>query len=247
VFGKTVRACALMTWLTASSLSAMDSGTAIGMVSVDGRSMPLAFAVQTRVENLFDPTKQDTLIVLSDRPLGPTAPDDDVEISLRARRGELAVVALRIDVNKLMTVTVSHKGLDGAAKLPGAWFQYASTKAGIGTLTLDKRDADRHSYGASVEFSAAPYVAAPGLTSDPVGADPRPARTLAEASAASPHTPSAARTTAAESAATARPNQAAVPALIKAMMRGNEYQALEIIHGGVDPNGRDESGMPVLN
>jgi hypothetical protein len=97
------------------------------------------------------------VVVLTDKPLGTTKPDDEVELSLRARRGDLLVFALRIDGTRLINVTISHKGLNRLVILPGEWFQYTSARPGTGTLKLAKREYEGHSYAATVEFAAIPY------------------------------------------------------------------------------------------
>src|SRR5262245_45021469 len=144
---------------SASPALAVDAGKASATATIDGIASPLPFAVETRKENLFDEKKRDTVVVLTDKPLGATKPDDEVELSLRARRGELLVFALRTDGNKLVNVTVSHKGLSGIVILPGAWFEYVPAKAAAGTLKLAKRDYEGHSYAIDTTFAAAPYVA----------------------------------------------------------------------------------------
>jgi hypothetical protein len=139
---------------------AADPGRTVGSATIDGTTTALTHAVETRKDNLFDEKKQDTVVVLTDRPLGATKPDDEVELSMRARRGELLVVAVRLDGNKIVNVTVSHKGLSGLVILPAAWFQYSASKANAGTLKLPKRDFEGHSYALDVEFAAAPFVPA---------------------------------------------------------------------------------------
>ena len=149
---------------------AAEPGKAVGSFTIDATTVPLAHAVETKVEGLFDSSKQDTLVVLTDKPLGATAPSDDVDVSLRARKGEIAALMLRIDGAKLVNVSVFHKGLAGKIQLPGAWFDYKAAKPGIGTLKLAPRDFDGKKYGASVEFAAtsapkpAPGGVAGGLT-----------------------------------------------------------------------------------
>jgi hypothetical protein len=144
-------------------LLALQAGQAAGTASVDGTTATLAFAVSTTKENLFDDSKRDTVVVVTDRALGDTAADDEVGLSMRARRGELLVLALRLDGTRLVNVSVSHEGLTGIVKLPGAWFEYKPGKAGDGTVTgslkLAKRESDGHSYACSVEFVAFPAAA----------------------------------------------------------------------------------------
>jgi hypothetical protein len=85
-------ALALSAGATATAL-AVDAGKATGTATIDATTTPIAFAVETRKENLFDDKKQDRVFVLTDKALGPTRPDDEVELSLRARRGDLVVFA----------------------------------------------------------------------------------------------------------------------------------------------------------
>jgi hypothetical protein len=150
--------------LLASPLLAVQPGHAAGTATVDGTTATLAFAASTSKENLFDDSKKDTIVVLTDRALGDTAADDEVGLSLRARRGELFVLMLRLDGGKLVKVGVCHKGLSGIVFLPGGWFQYTQAKAAGGTaagsLKLATREFDGHSYACAVEFVAA--AASPG-------------------------------------------------------------------------------------
>lgn len=140
-------------------LSAVDAGRADGTATIDGTTMPLRFAVDTRKDNLFDEKKRDLVVVLTDKQLIATRPDDEIGLSLKARRGELVVLALRVDGGTLVNVTVSHKSLSGIVILPGAWFQYtARGKPGAGTLKLPLREFEGHSYAADVEFAAGAYT-----------------------------------------------------------------------------------------
>lgn len=216
----------------ASPALAVDAGKASGTATIDGIATPLTFAVETRKENLFDEKKRDTVVVLTDKALGATRPDDEVELSLRARRGELLVLALRIDGDQLVNVTVSHKGLNGLVILPGAWFQFSSSKSG-GTLLLAKRDYQGHSYAVDAAFAAAPYVV------------PRPNPAPAPSSTDVKPTPAPAPAAPATTSTVDR--KQATTLLVQALMQRDEHRALEIIKLGVDPNGRDQSGIPVLN
>jgi len=159
----------------ASAAFALDAGKASGSAVIDGVALPLAFAVDTRKENLFDEKKRDVVVVLTDKPLGATRPDNEVELSLRARRGDLTAVALRIDGNTLVNVTVSYKGLNGLVVLPGPWFQYGPPKAGVGSLRLARHEFDGHSYEMDVTFAATRYVAPPPTT-PPVALPSAPGR-----------------------------------------------------------------------
>ena len=222
-------------WLIAVAFAApAEPGKAVGSFSFDSTTVPLAYAVETKVEGLFDSSKQDTLVVLTDKPLGSTAPSDDIDLSMRARKGEIAALMLRIDGAKLVNVSVFHKGLAGKILLPGAWFDYKAAKPGTGTLKLAPRDFDGKKYGAGVEFaaSAAPKpaaVAPPAPT--PAAAKPAPA------------TPAPASVKAAPAEAPKPP-----PAvLVKLLMEKDEAGALEVVKLGVDPNGKDQYGVPMLS
>jgi hypothetical protein len=147
---------------------AADVGTATGTATIDETTTTLAFAVATRKHNLFDDKKQDIVVVLTDVPLGATKPDDEVELALRARRGELVVVALRIDGTTLVNVTVNHKGLKGLVVLPGPWFQLTLTTPRIRTIRLAKRDSGGHSFAIAAVFAAPlPANARPNTTPAP--------------------------------------------------------------------------------
>src|SRR5262245_33180255 len=209
---------------------AADPGRALGTVTISGATTALNFASEKKIEGLFDPKRQDTLVVLTDKPLGPTHPDDEVGLSLRARTGEIVVLALRFDGTKLINVKISHKGLPGLVMLPANWFQYSGNRADRGTLKLSNREFDGRHYACSVEFSAAPYVG-------PAAAN---TTTVAPASAPEPaNLPPATSSNVDRKAATAL--------LIAAMQNRNEHQAVELIKLGAVPNGRDQSGTPVLN
>ena len=236
---RTIPLLSLLAALTALNAHAIEPGKAAGTVTISGVSTPLAFAVETKKENLFDDKKQDTIVVLSDKPLGATAPDDEIELSMRARKGDLVVLALRIDGSKLINVQLSHKGLSGIALLPGAWFQYEAAKPGAGTLKLEPREFDGRSYAVSVEFAAAP-AARPAPPPAPAAAPaPKPAP---QAKAAPPPPPKLPPSTMSNI-----DRKSATTFLVQAMMKKDEHQALELIKLGADPNGRDSSGIPVLN
>src|SRR5450759_518803 len=142
--------------LLVPSVFAADPGKAVGTVTIDGVTTTLTLAAESTTENLFDSKKTDTLITLTDRALGDVAPNDDIGLSLRARRGDLVVVMLRIDGTKLANVSLMYKGLSGIDKLPGQWFQYAATGKSAGTLTLATRENDGHTYACTVAFTATP-------------------------------------------------------------------------------------------
>ena len=221
-------------WLIAAGIAAAaEPGKAVGSFSFDSTTVPLAYAVETRVEGLFDSSKQDTLVVLTDKPLGSTAPSDDIELSMRARKGDIAALMLRIDGAKLVNVSVFHKSLAGKILLPGAWFDYKAAKPGTGTLKLAPREFDGKKYGASVEFAAtaaakpvAVAPAAPAAAPKPAPASPAPTVKAAPAEAPKPPPPAV---------------------LVKLLMEKDEAGALEVVKLGVDPNGKDQYGVPMLS
>jgi hypothetical protein len=218
-----------------AAVLAAEPGRAVGSFSFDTTAVTLAHAVETKVEGLFDSTKQDTLVVLTDKPLGSTAPEDDIDLSMRARKGEIAALMLRIDGSKLVNVSVFHKGVAGKVLLPGAWFDYKAAKPGTGTLKLASKEFDGRKYAANVEFAA---ITAPKPTAAPA---PAPATAPAPAPAPAP-----AKTVPAPAAkpVAAPPSPAR---LVSLMMAKDEAGALEVIRMGVDPNAKDQYGMPMLS
>ena len=212
---------------------AAEPGKAVGSFSYDTTTVTLTHATEGKAENLFDSKKTDMIVLLSDRALGATAPHDDIDISLRARKGDLAALMLRIDGGKLVNVSVFHRGLSGKILLPGAWFQYTAAKPGAGTLKLAAREFDGKKYATSVEFAAAPAPAAKP-TAAPAAAAPAPAPKAAE-KPLPPATTSNIDT------------KSANALLVQALMARDEHRALEIIKLGADPNGRDQHGVPMLN
>lgn len=220
--------------LAIGAVHAADPGKAAGTFTYDGTAVTLTHATSATAENLFDDKKKDLLVVLSDRPLGATAVDD-IELSMRARKGDLTAIMLRIDGAKLTNVSLFYKGLSGKVILPGAWFQYTSAKPGVGSLKLATRDFDDHKYATSVEFAAtpaaAPAAAAATEPAKPAALPPAPAKEK-------PLPP----------ATTSNIDTKSANALfVQALMQKDEHRALEIIKLGVDPNGKDQYGVPMLN
>ena len=172
---RTVLALALaLTLGVAAPLSAIDAGRANGTVTIDGTTVSLPFAVETRKDDLFDENKHDLVVVLTDKQLSATRPDDEIGLSLKARRGELVALALRFDGDTLVNVTVSHKSLPGLVILPGAWFLYtAGSKRGVVTLRLPVREFEGHSYALDVDFAAGTYMG-PRQNATPTASSPSP-------------------------------------------------------------------------
>lgn len=214
-----------------TAIQAADPGKAVGSFTLDGAAITLTYATSGTVENLFDDKKTDVLVVLSDRALGTTAVDD-VELSMRARKGDLTAIMLRLDGAKLTNVSLFYKGLSGKVILPGAWFQYAATKPGIGSLKLALKEYDGHKYATSVEFSATAATKTAAAAPAPVMAPAPPAR------AEKPLPPASTSNI---------DKKSAIALLVQAMMEKDEHRALEVIKLGADPNGRDQYGVPMLN
>jgi hypothetical protein len=207
---------------------AVEPSRASGTVTIDGTTATLAYATSTTVENLFDDSKRDILVVLSDRPLGDLAADDDVALQLAARAGRLVAIAVRADGPKLVDVAVHAKGVEGIQLLPGNWFTFHSTGQAAGTIRLARRESEGHSYACSAEYAGAP--ARPSVPQEPTAppqVEPTPTLPPATTSTVDPKTLTA--------------------ALVAAMMGKDEAQAVKIVKQGVDPNARDQYGTPVLN
>jgi hypothetical protein len=214
----------------ASAAQAAEPGKATGTLTFDSTTVSLTHATLGKTENLFDDKKSDVLVVLTDKPLGATAPDDDIDLSLRARKGEIAALMLRIDGAKLVNVSVFHKGLSGKVVLPGAWFQYMAAAPGTGSLKMASRALEEHKYATSVEFAAA--------------APPKP---VAAAPVAAPPAPRPVEKPLPPATTSNIDTKAANAMFVGALMQKDEHQALELLKLGVDPNGRDQYGVPMLN
>lgn len=215
--------------LAAGMAFAVEPGQASGSLTVDGTTAKLAYATSTTTPNLFSDDKKDTLVVLSDRPLGDIAADDVVGLQLAARNGELTAVVLRLDGSKLVNAGVHAKGVDGVALLPGNWFTFKPAGAAAGSITLARHEFDGHAFACSAEFAGAPQKPRAAESEAPATAPVEPTPTLPPASTSTVDT------------------KALTAALVAAMMSKDEGQALEIVRQGVDPNVRDQYGMPVLN
>jgi len=224
-----VAAVTLTAALSAPAL-AVQAGRASGTLTVDGKATTLAFATSGTAEDLFDSSKSDTIVVLSDRALEEVSPDDEVELHMRARSGKLVALALRLDGSKLVNVAVHASGLEGVELLPGVWFTSHGGAAGAGSLGLATRSFDGHSFACSVEYSATPAKEAPELPQAPItsrAVEPTPTLPPASESSIDP--------------------KAMAALLVGAMMQKDEEQAYQLVKSGADPNLRDQYGVPVLN
>jgi hypothetical protein len=202
-------------------------GKASGTLSINGTVTTVAHAIRTTRPNPFNDFFNDTVVMLSDRPITAEEATDDAGLYARAARGELVTVAVRFDGRpkrgQLFNVALNHKGLTETALLPDVWFKY-TFKGGAGTLRLDSREFSGRTYAADLEFSVPMPVETTAASDTPrtVGLPP-PSKTDADR----------ARATA---------------LLIEALQEGDEARSLEIVKLGIDPNGRDEKlGIPVIN
>jgi hypothetical protein len=228
-FLRSLLAAAAILCFLAPSARAADPGKATGTITIDGTTTTLTLAASSTAENLFDSKKSDTMITLTDRPLGDAQAGDDVSLSMRARKGDLVVVMLRIDGARLVNVSLMYKGLSGVVKLPGQWFTYAATGKNAGTLKLVKNENNGHTYASDLAFNAAPAAAAK-KTEDA----PAPAKAKAD----TPLPPS--------STSSLSP-KAAMDLFVAAMMQKDEHQAMALVKSGVDPNLKDKDGLAMLN
>lgn len=213
--------------LAFSQAPAPQVGKVSGTVTINGTATTLVHAVRTTRRNPFNDFFNDTVVMLSDRPLTPEEAADDAALFARAARGELATVAVRFDGRpkrgQLFNVALNHKGLSETALLPDVWFKY-TFKGGAGTLKLESREFSGRTYAADLEFSVPMPVETTVATDAPKTARlPPPSKTDAD-------------------------RTRATALLIEALQEGDEARALEIIKLGIDPNGRDEKmGIPVIN
>ena len=215
---------------------ALEPGTASGQAVINGKESKLTFASMSEGEDPFDSSKKNIYLLLSDKVLSDVSPDDDIELSMKARRGECVALRLRLEGGKLSTVSWFYPGLAGKVQLPGSWFDFTYPQIGNGSLKLISREFDGQTYSASVNFSATAY-SPPAMTEESESPD------IEEVENSQPvSSPSLAPA----STSLIQP-KAATSLLVQAIMAKNEHQALELIKLGADPNGRDQWGMPVLN
>ena len=92
--------CLLVVGLTvflSRSASAVEPGQASGTFTLDAQSSPLAYAACYEGEDLYDSSKKNTFVVLTDAPLGDTSASDDWTLAQRAKSGDLVVLTVRLD------------------------------------------------------------------------------------------------------------------------------------------------------
>lgn len=212
----------------------LEPGHARGALTVDGKSTPLEFAVTYETEDLFDPARKNTAVVITDVVLDDVSATDDWELAQRAGRGELTVLVLRLSGDKVVHVRVNHAGVEGTVLLPVPWFAYRPGSAAgqtAGTLKWEEREYDGHTYAGSVEFLAGP---APVVETEP---EPEPELAPPPAPEAEPIPASASRVD----------PDSLTPLVIRAIMEKDEAQAIKLLKVGANPNGRDQYGIALLN
>lgn len=219
----------LLALMIAAASPGLAADQVSGSCSIDGKSVSLRFATGGSDANLLDDSKRDTIIALSDDPLKDTYPADLAGLSLKSRKGDITALVLRIDGSDLANVAVFHRSLEGYSILPKGWFNFKQLSPAKGLLKLERREFDKHTYACKLEYSDV-TVASP-----PVESEPTPLPTLPSVPTLSP---------ASESFIDSK---SAAALLVTALMNRDERQALELIKLGADPNGRDQSGIPVLN
>ncbi len=230
---------AACTWLLATSAraDAVAVGAASGKLTFDGKTVQLTHAYAFPVENLFDDKKKDTMVVLTDRALpADQSADDDVGLSLIARKGELAALRLRIADGKAAGAAIFREGISGMLLFPGKSMTFTSAPKVLPSAiagdfkTEAPLEMDGHTWTADAKFSAKIVAFAPPATEAPPISAPPP----------EPIPPPLPKRDPQQSATETR-------AIIMRIMQHDSAGAVKFIQGGMDPNGRDENGLSVLN
>jgi len=225
--------------LLAHPLFAAEVGRAGGTVTIDGKSLVLAFAVSYEEEDLYDSAKKNTAVVLTDRAVDDAMAKNEWEIGQQAKNGELVALTLRLNGTKLVNVRVNHAGVDGTLLLPGQWFEYSPLKtqngnAAAGSLKLVKHTFEGHTYACTVEFTAAPVALIPEESN-------KVETPKVESEAPAPPTALPPATT------NNIDPKSLTPLMVQAMMQKDEDQVLKLLKLGADPNAHDEYGTAMLN
>jgi hypothetical protein len=228
---------AIVFWI-ANPLFATEVGRAGGKVTIDGKSSTLAFAVSYEEEDLYDSSKKNTAVVLTDRLLDDATAKNEWEIAQQAKSGELVAFTLRLNGTKLVNVRVNHAGVEGTLLLPGQWFEYSpvKTKKGnaAGSLKLATHTFEGHTYTCAVEFAAAPVALI------------QEENAKAETPEVMPEPPVQAAALPPATTNNLEP-KSLTPLMVQAMMQKDEDQVLKLLKLGADPNAHDEYGTAMLN
>jgi len=228
---------AIVLWLV-NPLSAAEIGRASGTVTIDGKFLALAFAVSYEEEDLYDSTKKNTAVVLTDRAVDDAMAKNEWEIGQQAKNGEIVALTLRLNGTKLVNVRVNHAGVDGTLLLPGQWFEYSPVKTkndnAAGSLKLAKHTLEGHTYACTVEFAAAPVALIPEES------------TTVETPTVVPEVPVPPTVLPPATTSNIDP-KSLTPLMVQAMMQKDEDQVLKLLKLGADPNAHDEYGTAMLN
>jgi hypothetical protein len=206
-------------------------GTAHGTLRIGETQTLLRYATQSvsGEENLFDSAKRDRIIVLSDNVIPPTVrAEDALGLGLVTRSGSFSFLKLRFNGRTLVNVTVGTPQHGGVVILPGKLFKSEMSSDTAGTLRLEPQQVEGLVIATSVTFAAELQkpVLNEGFRIKPT---PEPTVTVAPVTTANIST------------------KTATTLFIAAVMSKDEPQALELIKLGVDPNGADQNGVPVLS
>ena len=91
-------------------------GTASGTLTVNGKTVKVAYAYARSVPGFFDPSTKDTLVILSDVPLDAKAQADDFTRNDLAAAGKLHAFEITIDASGTPVSTAwRHDGFNGPA------------------------------------------------------------------------------------------------------------------------------------
>jgi hypothetical protein len=108
--------------LVAASLAATDGraepaeGTASGTLTVNGKTVTVAYAYARSVPGFFDPNAKDTQVIVSDVPLDAAALSDDFARIDLAKAGKLHAFEITIDATGAPVSTAwRHDGFNGPA------------------------------------------------------------------------------------------------------------------------------------
>lgn len=217
---------------------AAEAGQAKGSVTIDGKSLTLAFAVSYEEEDLYDSAKKNTAVVLTDRAVDDAVAKNEWDIGQRAKQGELVALTLRLDGTKVVNVRVNHARADGTILLPGQWFEYSPAKTqngnAAGSLNLSKNTFDGHTYACAVEFAAAQVTLIPEEVAN------------AETPQVEPEAPAPPAALPPATTNNLDP-KSLTPLMVQAMMQKDEDQVVKLLKLGADPSARDEYGTAMLN
>jgi len=206
-------------------------GSAYGTLRFGDTQTLLRYATQSAAgaENVSDTSKRDRIIVLSDNPIPPTVgAEDSLGLSLVTRSGSFSFLMLRFDGPTLVNVKVGTPKQSGLVVIAGKLFKSKMSSESAGALFLEPKEIDGVIIASSVTFTAEmgkmAHRVLPTLVASP---DPTPTIDPAANSKVS--------------------IKIATTLFLAAVMSKDEHQALELIKLGIDPNGIDQNGVPVLN